>query len=223
MALPIRPAHLLFIATAPVYAANVDVHVTDSIDDGPVASAAVCLGTPANLSQFGARRTDSDGIASFQVAVETPLILTVTKPQFRSIRHSLPGKRTDRTVLVYLLRGGGGPICSAPAEASAAETLSPRTTILVEHCSINGGQKRTANRQVVLRCHVSGEPTHFRVSEQRDFADAEWQPHQPLVRVQLSAKRGKRTLYYQARRFSSVAGASLQTTSNIATASIDLE
>lgn len=213
----------LLLAAAPVHAADVDIHVTDSFNDGPVSGAAVCLGTPANPSQFGAQSTGADGIARFLAVPETGLVLTISKTQFRSLQRSLSAHRSDRAVLVYLLRGGGGPRCSVPGGVPDAATPSTASTLVVADCSINGGEYRTGKREVTLRCSVDGRPTHYHVSERSDFGDAEWKPYQPAAAVELSPGRGTKTLYYQVRRFSAASGATLQTESNIAQDSIYLD
>lgn len=220
-----RPKSLvaLLLAAAPVHAADVEVHVTDSLNDGPVSDAAVCLGTPANPGQFGAQWTEADGIARFRAVPETNLLLTISKVQFRSLQRALSAHRSDRAVLVYLLRGGGGPRCSVPGGAPGAAAPSAAASLVVADCRINGGEARTGKREVVLRCSAGGRPTHYRISERKDFGDAEWKPYQPVAVVELSPGRGSKTLYYQVRRFSAASGATLQTESNIGEGSIYLD
>ena len=209
---------LLAISSA-VTAADVDVRITSTAQDTPVANAAVCLGTPAVPRQFGARRTDFQGRVSFQDIPETPLLLTVSKTQHKSERRVLLASQNDRIVTVGLRRGGGGPSCSAPLEEGL---VGMGSGLQVEGCRINRGAAETSSRTVTLECAAQGAPTQYRASEQRDFRNTNWQPYEPLVRFRLSPGKGKKTVYFQTRRASEASGASLQMVSNTASDSIRL-
>ena len=210
---------LLLAISSAVQAADVDVRVTSSAHDTPMANAAVCLGTPGNPDQFGAYRTDTEGHTSFRVVPETPLLLTVSKVQYKGEQRLLSGSQNNRTVTVVLRRGGGGPSCTPPVGESLADM---GTRLQVAHCKLNRGAASTASRTVTLDCPVKGAPTHYRASERRDFGNADWQPYKPTVRFKLSAGPGDKTVYYQARRSSESSGASLHMVSDVARDSIRL-
>ena len=209
---------LLAIPSA-LHAADVDVRVISTLTHAPMANAAVCLGTPANPDQFGARRTDAEGEAAFQDVPDTPLLLTVSKSQFKSERQILPANQSSRTISVGLRRGGGGPACSAQLDDSLANV---GTGLRVAGFKINRGAASTANRTVTLDSAARGGPTHYRVSEHQDFRNADWRPYKPSVRYTLSPGPGDKRVYYQARRSSESSGASLQMLSNVASDSIQL-
>ena len=209
----------LLAISSTVHAADVDVRVTSPAQDAPLANAAVCLGTPGSPDQFGAHRTDTEGHTSFQVVPETPLLLTVSKPQYKSEQRVLSGSQNNRTVSIVLRRGGGGPSCTPPAGEGLADM---GTGLQVVGCRINHGAPSTTSRTVTLKCTAKGSPTHYRASERRDFRNADWQPYEPSVRFKLSPRPGQKTVYYQARRSSEASGASLQMVSNVARDSIRL-
>jgi len=213
---------LLPLVTASVYAANVSVHVSDAAHDNPVAGAAVCLGTPADPSQFGAHRTGSDGTVRFASVPEAPLVLTVSKPSYRGLRRRLPAEHPDRTVLLNLTRGGGGAVC--PVSTAGEEQIPTASAApAISTCVLNGGSSLTANRRVTLSCTVKGQVNHYRVSEHSDFRDAEWLPYEAAPSYELSAGKGWKTVYVQMRRYRTVAGGSMQSASNVATAGIYVE
>jgi len=213
---------LLPFVAASAYAANVSVHVSDTAQDNPVAGAAVCLGTSADPSQFGAHRTGSDGAARFSSVPEAPLVLTVSRSGYRGLRRMLPAEHPDRTVLLNLIRGGGGPVCQVSA-ASEEQVPAGSAAPAIDACVLNGGSSQTANRQVTLRCTVRGQASHYRVSEHSDFRDADWLSYEGDPRYELSAGKGWKTVYVQMRRQRTVAGGSLQSTSNVASADIYLD
>lgn len=213
---------LLPLVAASAHAANVSVHVSDAAQDKPVTGAAVCLGTPADPSQFGALRTGSDGIARFSSVPEAPLVLTVSKSSHRGLRRMLPAEHPDRTVLLNLIKGGGGPVCQV--SVASEEQVPPASAApAINTCVLNGGGTRTRNRQVTLSCSAQGTASHYRVSEHSDFRDADWLPYDRAPRYELSAGKGWKTVYVQMRRYRTVEGGSMQSNSNVARTGIYLD
>jgi hypothetical protein len=203
------------MATWQVNAAEVGVHVLDERDRQPLEDAAVCLGTEANPQQFGAQRTDASGMVRFADVPDAPLLLTVSKPQYRGFQAKHAPKRSDVILGVVLHPGGLGPECTAPPVAVASPTGFEVTGF-----NINRGQRQTSDAEVTLFSQVNGEPTHYRASEHADFRDAEWQPYAPAAQFHLSGPPGEKTVYFQVRRFSGTSGASVQTESEPVSASI---
>ncbi|HKK14741.1 MAG TPA: carboxypeptidase regulatory-like domain-containing protein [Gammaproteobacteria bacterium] len=214
----------LALALAPVLApgsaraADVKVRVTDDTGQGPLAGAAVCLGTPANHHQMGAYLTPASGMVTFSGLLKTPLVLTVSRSGYQGERIDLEPSGSDRVLLVPLTSGGGGPVCSA-----ATATPGSAGALNVSDFRIDAGADRTAGRRVNLSFTVSGTPTQYRVSEHADFAGARWQPYRSRPTFELSAGPGTKTVYLQVRRFRQLAGHStLQITSNVVHDSIVL-
>jgi hypothetical protein len=200
-------------------AADVRIRVVDATKRTALGDASVCLGTPADPEQFGALRSDSQGNVTFSGVPVTPLMLTVSRDQYRGYRVQHGAKRFDVVIEVGLQTGGLGPTCDAPLTAGAAE----QARLAISGFSINAGQRVTNRRDVSISATVAGGPTHYRVSERADFGDAEWQPFALPTRFELSRTRGAKTVYFQVRRFRSSGEASMQSVSAIAQAEIFLQ
>jgi len=76
---------------------------------------------------------------------------------------------------------------------------------------------------VVLNNRISGSPTHYRASEHPDFNDSPWQIYTAEPGFELSPGTGKKVVYFQVRRFSTINGADIQTLSPVVRDSIILE
>lgn len=200
-------------------AADIRIRVVDAAKRTPLSDAGVCLGTPADPQQFGAVRTDSQGSASFSGVPATPLMLTVSRNQYRGYRVRHGVKRFDVVIEVGLHTGGLGPLCEAPRTASADQ----QTRLAVNRFSVNGGRRVTRRRDVTIAAVVAGAPTHYRVSEQADFGDAQWLPYALPGRFELSRARGSKTVYFQVRRFRGEGDASMQSVSEVARAEVAFE
>ncbi len=204
------------LVAAAASAADVQVRVVDAAKRTPLSNAGVCLGTPANPEQFGALRSDAQGMVNFDGVPPTPLLLTVSRNQYRGYRVQHGAKRFDVVIEVALQTGGLGPVCDAPLSAAIGE----ETRLAISEFSINAGQRVTKRRNVSIAAVVAGEPTHYRVSERADFSDADWQPYALPTRFQLSATRGAKTVYFQVRRFRSNGEASMQSVSEVVQAEV---
>jgi hypothetical protein len=210
----------LLLGASQAWSAEIEVRVQDKGSAAPLAGAAVCLGTPANPRQFGAYLNTGDGAVVFHEVPRSPLVLTVSRRGYRSYRASQQGEDFDRVIIVPLPRGGGGPVCTAPEQVRKAP---PATTGLrVSSLRLNGGARSTSNRDVVLSFLVNGPATEYRVSETADLGSQSWRPLESQPTFRLSATAGLKTVYLQVRRHSEMAGASLQTLSNVAQAGIRL-
>lgn len=197
-------------------AANLSVQVLERGSGTPVAAAAVCLGTSADMDQFGAVRSNNDGTAIFEDILDAPLVLTVSKDGFRGERRAIPGMSTDRVTTVLLPRGGLGPQCDAP------ETGADELELRVGDFRIDGGAATTADRTVRLDFSTGGEATDYRASESRDFAGAQWQPLSGNRSFRLSAGGGEKRVYLQLRKFRQAEGLRLETLSDVASDTIEL-
>ncbi|NIP48079.1 MAG: hypothetical protein GWN21_18865 [Gammaproteobacteria bacterium] len=208
-------------------AEQVTVQISKRGAGKPVEAAAVCLGTPANPSQFGAQLADENGVVQFdKVHILAPLVLTVSKSGYQGRQVALGTAQHNRGVLLTLASGGGGPEC---AEAVAllqpvpsAEPRSPRFKPGIENFRINGGEAATESPRVTLNYTLTGEASHYRVSERSDFAAVEWQPITPEVRYDLAGGSGSRTVYFQVGKLMSAEGAEIEILSNVAADTIVL-
>lgn len=210
------------------FAADVTVHVSKRGASGPLDNVAVCLGTRGVPAQFGTALTDRSGTAKFRNVPTTELVLTASKPGMRGKRTSLLASAWNRSLVVSLPAGGGGPECTAKAAKVALAIESTSTTpavggLGVRKFRINSGKRATSVPSVTLDFTYSGDATHYRVSERSDFRAAEWLPIDGARRFDLSTATGRKTVYIQVRKHITVQGGVMQSVSSVASDSIVLE
>ncbi len=214
----VSPLILGLVVAHSTWAANLTVQVRERGNGRAIEGAAVCLGTGADRSQFGAVRTDSDGSVVFEDILDAPLVLTVSKAEFRGERRYLEGIHFDTILTVLLPRGGLGPKCDAPAAGGGEGTV-----LRVGHFRIAGGATQTRQRRVELNFAADGAATDYRVSELQDFADAQWQRMKTNPTYTLSAGPGRKQLFLQLRKYHNTEGLTLETRSNVVSDTIDLQ
>jgi hypothetical protein len=202
-------------------AADVKVRVLDKVSGEPAAEAAVCLGTTAQPDQFGAYLTPGDGTVVFRNVPTTTMALTVSKRGYMGYQGIKAAAAYDRVFVVPLPHGGLGPQCrtAGPYEGVGA----PAQGLYVGGLRINGGRAVTHDRTVTLSARLKGQPTEYRASEQADLEAAQWRPYREPIHLELSPGSGRKTVYFQVRKYRKLNGASLQSTSNVVKASIRLE
>jgi len=203
---------LLAMFASPLFAdADLRVRVFERGGKQSLAGASVCIGTPARISQFGSNVTDADGYARFTGVPRAQLLVTVSRPGYKGEQQPLVTSSDGSMLVLSLATGGGGPKCEHEGDAAAAFSggLHVGYFKLVSRSGTSGG------RQVVLSHSVNREPTHYRVSEDRDFTGAEWLAYTSGPVYQLSRGTGYKVVYFQVRRHSKVSGADIETLSPV--------
>ena len=211
---------VLAAAAATVPAAELTVRVSKQGTGSALQSAAVCVGTPANPSQFGAFTTGAGGAARFRRLPASPLVVIVSKAGFRGRRVALDPTTAPRAILVPLPSGGGGPSC-ARATSPSGESLAS-AGLAIREFRLNGGDAVTSERDVTFDYALRGAATHYRVAEKPQLDDLPWSAVQAPIRYRLSAGDGPKTVYFQVRSYRSVDGGEIETVSAIASDSITL-
>ncbi len=209
---------LSVVLAAPVSAADLRVRVFERGGQAPLTGVAVCVGTPANPTQFGAVRSDHDGYAVFRDLPRAPLTVIASKPGYLGQQESLVTSHIERLLVVSLPTGGGGPKC----EPDAYDSAGGSSALQVRHLKINGGVAKTASRYVFLNHELDGNPTDYRASEDPDFNGARWQSYLPEPAFELSPGLGRKVVYFQVRRYSKMNGADIQTLSPVVRDSINV-
>ena len=198
---------LLAMFVPPLLAdADLGVRVFERGGTQPLAGVAVCIGTPARISQFGSNVTDAGGNARFAGVPRAQLVITVSRPGYKGEQQSLVTSSTGNTVVMSLATGGGGPKCEHEGDPAAA--FSGGLHIGYFNLIKQGGE--SGGRQVVLSHSVNREPTHYRVSEDRDFTGAKWLPYTSGPVYRLSNGTGYKVVYFQVRRHSKMNGADIE-------------
>lgn len=215
---PDRPARrfcllgviLAGVSAAPfAHAGQFGVRVVDPTGE-PVAGASVCVGLEGNYKQFGALFTDLDGSAIVEVP-NVPLVVTVSKTRFAGVRLAEPARGFDLIKQVTLTDGVPGPRCRAGSTVAETEPGGAYQGVRIDGVSVEVGASRT-----LLQPRASGEPTHYRVSNEESFADAEWLRFERSIALPGSLV-DKPSVYLQLRRYQGTARGWLEALSAVAT------
>jgi hypothetical protein len=200
---------VLLLCSLAASAAEIRVRVFERGDQVPLANAAVCLGTPARIDQFGARMTDAEGYVSFPDVPGAALLVTVSRAGYKSEQETLVTAAANRMLVMSLSTGGGGTPC--PLSESAAKVYD--SGLSVSRFALDNGKAETAGPSVALNHRVNGEPTQYRASERSDFYATDWQEYAPAPVFQLSPGPGRKVVYFQVRRHATVGDAVIETLS----------
>jgi hypothetical protein len=213
---------LLFVALVLptlAQAAELKVRVFERGGKHPLGGVSVCLGTAANPTQFGSLQTDGAGYAQFADIPRAPLLITASKAGYKGEQQSLVTSSMPRLLVMSLASGGGGAQCARVGARAVESTGGMQVTDF----RINNGAAASTNGQVHLDHRVSGHPNEYRASENPNFSDAQWQPYNDHPVFTLSPGDGKKTVYFQVRRYSKINGADIQTLSGVVHDSIVLQ
>jgi hypothetical protein len=200
-------------------AAELRVRVFERGGRQPLAGVSVCLGTSANPLQFGSDQTDREGYAVFADIPRAPLIITASKSGYKGEQQSLVTSTIPRLLVMSLPAGGGGAVCKPVGERAAPDTGG----LQISDFSINKGAAASSARQVNLDHRVSGRPNEYRASENPNISSAPWQSYSARPVFVLSPGDGRKTVYFQVRRYSKINGADIQTLSSVVHDSIVLQ
>lgn len=205
---------LLGVASANAFSLSagdrwIEVHVLDKQTGNAVNEAAVCLGTTARSDQFGAMRSDKDGVVRFEDLSQLPvaMLATVSKSGYQGRQQLLEPQYQNRILILKIVSGGGGPQCDAPRARVENDTASGLT---IERISIKPDAAAASSGQVLVSVQVSGEANQIRISEQADFSGAPWQVLAPAVVYSTSKGKGVKQIYVQVRRQAKARGASIE-------------
>jgi len=189
----------------PAHAAKFGVRVVD--DNGiPVAGASVCIGLQGNYKQFAATFTDTQG----QVVVEVPnvpLLVTVSKDRFTGLRATEPARSFNLIKQVKLREGIPGPRCRAGSKIAEG----PSAGITVTDIAVKLGES-----SATISPTVNGEPSHYRVSKDKDFTDATWKKFSNQIALAGNLS-DSRKVYLQLRKRTGSSKAWLESRSEILT------
>ena len=189
-----------------------EVHLVSKQSGKPIADAAACLGTNARSDQFGAQRSDHNGVVRFDDIQPHALVLTVSGQGYQGRQQELDSVYESRVLVVALLSGGGGPVCDAPQAVADAGT---RSGLSLDEVRVRADTNAPNTTGILVAAQASGSVNQIRISEQADFKDADWQPYAQAVPFVLSAGTGVKQLYVQVRRATQVQGASIEVVSQV--------
>jgi hypothetical protein len=206
-------ALFLLVSAIPVLApaSELRVRVFERGAGQPLAGVSVCLGTSANPVQFGSDQTDREGYAAFADVPRASLLITASKPGYKGYQQSLVTSTIPRLLVMSLPAGGGGAVCTPVGGHAAASTDG----LQISDFSIDEGAATSPDREVHLDHRASGHPSEYRAGENRELSTASWQPYSAQPVFVLSPGNGRKTVYFQVRRYSKIDGADIQTLSPV--------
>ena len=202
---------LLLVMSASASAAQLTVRIFERGGKAPLQGVAVCLGTSARLTQFGAGLTNDEGYVTFSDVSRTRLLVTASRSGYMGEQERMTGSGENRMLVLSLSTGGGGVQCPLNQDVVARRAGS----LEIEYFSLNAGAAVTGNTLVTLDNKITGNATQYRASERSDFHGAAWQAYERLPRFRLSAGQGNKTIYFQVRRHAVINGAAIETRSSI--------
>ncbi len=198
-------------------AAKLGVRVLDANSGLPVANASVCLGTAANPTLYGTGVTSFSGLALYDNVPQKPVLITVSKKNFRGIALQAPS-RSDNVIKDVLVTEG---LSSKRCRALKLVDLKPGIT--------RGGQADDWPLEITALSYFpsgddglsflsysKGKPTHYRVSTDPQFQGAEWKDYSDVLHFSpRQTDLEKTTLYFQLRKSVSVSGGAIDALSAV--------
>lgn len=190
-------------------AADFGVRVVDEYGQ-PIAGAAVCLGTAAQVDQFGTYVTSPDGHVLLNDAPRTALNIVVSKKDYQGVRFMEPLRSYNMVTEVTLLLDGEGPVCHSP-ELAQQEEEKRHLSIANLYASKNGSV-------YTIQSDIDGQPSHYRISTRKDFKDAKWLPYNKRVKFWGQTDGD---LFYQVKRFTGGKTGWLEARSHVASIAVN--
>ena len=208
----------VLVASGTANAAKIGVRVLDATTGLPVPHASVCLGTASNPTIYGTGVTSFSGVALYDNVPEKPILITVSKRNFRGIALQKFPKKDNVITDVLVTEGLSSKRCRAlkmvdfapgiSAGGDAEATWPMAITALSYFPSGDDGFSFLA--------YVKGKPTHYRVSTDPKFNDAEWKTYSDVFHFSpLDSDTGKGEIYFQLRKLIEVDGAEIEALSNV--------
>ncbi len=177
------------ISASRANAASFGVRVVDEFGK-PVSGAAVCIGTRGKTNQFGSYLTSASGDVVVDDLPLVPLSVIVSKKEYQGVQLLQPIRNWNLVTQVTLLMHGAGPVCDHQIVETAPESRS---------LTIDSLYADRRGSSYTISSEVSGKPSHYRVSDRKDFQGARWLPYNDQVKYW---GKSNGTLYFQVKRFS---------------------
>lgn len=223
-------ARIAFVGTMLVslssvaHAGKFGVRVLDANTGLPVANASVCLGTTADRNKYGTGVTTYSGIALYDNVPTTSVLITVSKKNYRGIALRTPATTDNVIADIMVTEGISSKKCRALKYVDLKPGISDgnydddwplEITALSYFPSGNDG--------FAFLSYSRGKPTHYRISTDPDFSDAEWLVYSDVLQYSPTSKDlGKGKLYIQLRKEIKAGGGTMEAFSKIVSQPVDL-
>jgi len=199
-------------------AAKIGVRVLDANSGLPVPHASVCLGTANNPSIYGTGVTSFAGVALYDNVPEKPVLITVSKSNFRGIALQTFPRKNNVITDVLVTEGLSSKRCRAlkMVDLKPGITKGDNTDATWPMSITALSYFPSGDDGFSFLAYVKGKPTHYRVSTDPDFSDAEWKTYSDVFHFSpLGSDRGKGQLYFQLRKLIDVAGGNIEAVSEV--------
>lgn len=199
-------------------AAKIGVRVLDANSGLPVANASVCLGTASDPTIYGTGVTSFAGLALYDNVPEKPVLITVSKRNFRGIALQTFPKKDNVVTDVLVTEGLSSKRCRALklvnlkpgiTQGEPTDDVWPMTIDALSYFP-------SGDDGFSFLAYVRGRPTHYRVSTDPEFMDAEWIAYSDVFHYSpLQRDQGKSALYFQLRKLVEVEGGKIEAVSDV--------
>jgi len=206
-------------------AAKLGVRVLDANSGLPVANASVCLGTGSEPMKYGSAVTSYDGMALYDDVPQKTMLITVSKRNFRGIALQAPvaGDNVIKDVLVT--EGLSSKKCRAMKMVSLKPGISKGGTSVQWPLKITAlSYFPSGDDGLSFLSYAQGKPTHYRVSTNSSFENAEWKVYSDVLHFAPRGRdRGKPTLYFQLKKLVRAEGGSIEAVSKVMTQPVHIK
>lgn len=213
-------AGLIFSTAA--NAAKLGVRVLDANSGLPVANASVCLGTATEPAKYATGVTSFSGVALYDNLPDSPVLITVSKRNFRGIALQVPTNGENLIKDVLVTEGLSSKKCRALKMVDFKQGITKgvysdewplEITALSYFPSGDDG--------LSFLSYSKGKPTHYRVSTNSEFTGAQWINYSDVLHFSpLQADQGKSKLYFQLKKSVEVSGGSIEALSEVMTQAV---
>lgn len=198
-------------------AAKLGVRVLDANSGLPVANASVCIGTGTEPTKYGTAVTSYDGMALYDNVPAKPVLITVSKRNFRGIALQAPVSGNNVIKDVLVTEGLSSKKCRALKMVSLKPGISRGETAAEWPLKITAlSYFPSGDDGLSFLSYAKGKPTHYRVSTKSDFSDAEWKIYSDVLHFAPRGRdRGKSMLYFQLKKSVRIDGGAIDAVSEI--------
>ncbi len=213
-------AGLMFSSVA--NSAKLGVRVLDANSGLPVANASVCLGTATEPAKYATGVTSYSGVALYDNLPDSPVLITVSKRNFRGIALQVPTNGDNVIKDVLVTEGLSSKKCRALkmvdfkkgiTAGGQADEWPLEITALSYFPSGDDG--------LSFLSYSKGKPTHYRVSTNSEFVGAQWKNYSDVLHFSpLKDDLGKSELYFQLKKSVQVSGGSIEALSEVVTQAV---
>ena len=206
------------------HAGKFGVRVLDANTGLPVANASVCLGTAANRNLYGTGVTSHSGVALYDDIPASSVLITVSKKNYRGIALSNPATADNVIADVVVTEG----ISSKKCRALKYVDLKPGITNGKHDDNwpleiTNLSYFPSGNDGFAFLSYTNGKPTHYRVSTDPEFKDAEWLVYSDVLQYSPNSRDiGKGQLYFQLRKEIKAGGGVMEAFSKVVSQPVNI-